>query len=149
VTMRWLAECSAEALGEALRVVAPDLSGFPVTVPAPDPVAQRDPLWWSAGTVVGGRFIAKFAWSRPAALRLVRESWISRHDASATVVRGPCGWWTGVRRAQRRPAGPAPVSDPAQLPAPAMRLNPLARNRGRRSRSSRRWRVTGSSWRTW
>ena len=61
MTMRPLAECSAEAPGEALRVVAPDLSGFPVTVPAPDPVAQRDPLWWSAGTVVGGRFIAKFA----------------------------------------------------------------------------------------
>jgi hypothetical protein len=35
--MRWLAECSAEALGEALRVVAPELSGYPVTVPVPDP----------------------------------------------------------------------------------------------------------------
>jgi len=33
--MRWLAECSAEALGEALRVVAPELSGHPVTVPVP------------------------------------------------------------------------------------------------------------------
>jgi aminoglycoside phosphotransferase (APT) family kinase protein len=71
--MSWLAECSAGELGEALRVVAPDLSGFPVTVPAPDPAAQGDPLWWSSSTVVGRRFIAKFAWSRAAALRLARE----------------------------------------------------------------------------
>jgi aminoglycoside phosphotransferase (APT) family kinase protein len=71
--MRWLAACSAEALGEALRVVAPDLSACPVTVPVPDPAAQGDPLWWSSSAVVGERFIVKFAWSRPAALRLVRE----------------------------------------------------------------------------
>jgi aminoglycoside phosphotransferase (APT) family kinase protein len=71
--MKWLAECSAEALGEALRVVAPELSGFPVTVPAPDPAVKGDPLWWSSSTVVGGRFIVKFAWSRAAALRLARE----------------------------------------------------------------------------
>jgi aminoglycoside phosphotransferase (APT) family kinase protein len=71
--MRWLAECSAGALGEALRVVAPELCGLPVAVPCPDPVAKGAPLWWSASTLVGERFIAKFAWSRPAALRLVRE----------------------------------------------------------------------------
>ncbi len=71
--MSWLAECSAEALGEALRVVAPELGGFPVAVPRPDPAANRDPLWWSSSAVVGEQFIAKFAWSRPAALRLVRE----------------------------------------------------------------------------
>jgi aminoglycoside phosphotransferase (APT) family kinase protein len=71
--MRWLAGCSAEALGDALRIVAPELSGLPVAVPCPDPVAKGAPLWWSASTVVGERFIAKFAWSRPAALRLVRE----------------------------------------------------------------------------
>ena len=29
--MTWLAECSAEALGEALLVVAPELSVYPVT----------------------------------------------------------------------------------------------------------------------
>jgi aminoglycoside phosphotransferase (APT) family kinase protein len=71
--MRWLAECSAEALGDALRVAAPQLSGCPVTVAVPDPAAKGDPLWWSSSTVVGERFIVKFAWSRPAALRLVRE----------------------------------------------------------------------------
>ena len=58
--MKWLAGCSAAAL----RVVAPELSGFPVTVPVPDPAVKGDPLWWSSSTVVGERFIVKFAWSR-------------------------------------------------------------------------------------
>src|SRR5260221_2657459 len=71
--MKWLAECSAEALGKALRVVAPELSGCPVTVSVPDPAAKGDPLWWSSSKVVGERFIVKLAWSRPAALRLARE----------------------------------------------------------------------------
>jgi len=71
--MRWLAECSAEALGEALRVVAPELSGCPVIVPVPDPAAQRDPQWWSSSAVADGRFLVKFAWSRPAAFRLAIE----------------------------------------------------------------------------
>jgi len=31
--MKWLTECSAAALRDALRVVAPDLSEYPVTVP--------------------------------------------------------------------------------------------------------------------
>jgi hypothetical protein len=53
--------------------VAPELSGFPVSVPVPDPAAKADPLWWSSSTVVGWRFIVKFAWSRPAALRLAHE----------------------------------------------------------------------------
>ena len=57
----------------ALRVVAPQLSHCPVTVQVPDPMAKADPLWWSSSTVVGDRFIVKFAWSRPAALRLARE----------------------------------------------------------------------------
>src|SRR6478752_2819933 len=71
--MKWLAECSAEALGEALRAVAPEMSGGLVTVPVPDPAVKGDPLWWSSSTVVGDRFIVKFAWSRPAALRLAHE----------------------------------------------------------------------------
>ncbi|MFK0292927.1 hypothetical protein ACIQU6_20970 [Streptomyces sp. NPDC090442] len=68
--MRWLAECSGEALGEALRVVAPELNGYPVEVPAS---ADGDPLWHKSSTVVGEQFVVKFAWSRPAALRLARE----------------------------------------------------------------------------
>lgn len=71
--MKWLAECSASALREALRAVAPELSEYPVTVTAPDPAAQADPLWWSSSVAIGEQFIAKFAWSRPAALRLSNE----------------------------------------------------------------------------
>jgi hypothetical protein len=41
--MKWLTECSAEALGKALRVVAPELSGCRVTVPVPDPAVKGDP----------------------------------------------------------------------------------------------------------
>jgi hypothetical protein len=41
--MRWLSECSAEALGQALRIVAPELSGYPVTVPVPDPANVSAP----------------------------------------------------------------------------------------------------------
>lgn len=69
--MRWLADCSASAIREAMSVVAPQLSGCPVTVP--DLACEGDPVWWSATAVVGDRFIAKFAWSRPAALRVARE----------------------------------------------------------------------------
>ncbi|HLH58498.1 MAG TPA: aminoglycoside phosphotransferase family protein [Streptosporangiaceae bacterium] len=71
--MKWLAECSAAAFREALRAVAPELSEYPVTVPAPDPAAKADPLWWSSSAAIGDQFIAKFAWSRPAALRLANE----------------------------------------------------------------------------
>jgi aminoglycoside phosphotransferase (APT) family kinase protein len=69
--MKWLAECSAEALCEALRAVAPGLSGCPVTVPGP--AGKQDPVFQSGSVPVGDRFIVKFAWSRPAALRLARE----------------------------------------------------------------------------
>ena len=43
--MTWLAECSAVALGEALRFVVPELSGYPVTVPGP--AGRQDPMWRS------------------------------------------------------------------------------------------------------
>ena len=39
--MRWLAECSVAALREALGAVAPELSGYPVTVPGP--AGKEDP----------------------------------------------------------------------------------------------------------
>jgi aminoglycoside phosphotransferase (APT) family kinase protein len=69
--MKWLAECSVAALREALGVVAPELSGYPVTVPGP--VGKRDPLYHSGCVPLGDGFFVKFAWSRPAALRLARE----------------------------------------------------------------------------
>jgi aminoglycoside phosphotransferase (APT) family kinase protein len=69
--MKWLAECSAVALREALRVVAPELSGYPVTVPGP--AGRQDPQWHSGSEPLGDQFIVKFAWSRPAALQLAHE----------------------------------------------------------------------------
>ena len=69
--MKWLAECSAAALNDALRVVAPDLSGYPVTVPGP--ACKQDPQWHSGSVPVGERFFVKFAWSRPAVLQLAHE----------------------------------------------------------------------------
>ena len=69
--MKWLAECSAAALREALRAVAPELSGYPVTVPGP--AGKQDPQWHSGSVPVGERFFVKFAWSRPAALQLAHE----------------------------------------------------------------------------
>jgi aminoglycoside phosphotransferase (APT) family kinase protein len=68
--MRWLGDCSVGALGEALQAVAPELSGYPITVPM---TAGGDPLWHKSSAVIGEQFIVKFAWSRPAALRLARE----------------------------------------------------------------------------
>jgi hypothetical protein len=54
--MTWLAECSAVALGESLRVVAPE-----------------HPRWHSGSVPVGEQCFVKFAWSRPAALQLAHE----------------------------------------------------------------------------
>jgi aminoglycoside phosphotransferase (APT) family kinase protein len=71
--MKWLAECSAAAVRDALEAVVPELSGYSFTVPEPHPTAQADPRYWSSSAVLGGRFIAKFAWSRPAAIRLADE----------------------------------------------------------------------------
>lgn len=44
---------------------------YPITVP--ESAGRDDPLWQSSTAVVGERFMAKFAWSHPAALRLDRE----------------------------------------------------------------------------
>jgi Ser/Thr protein kinase RdoA (MazF antagonist) len=69
--VRWLAEGSVAALAGALREVAPELAGYPIVIPGK--VGQEDPQWWSATALVGGEFVAKFAWSRPAALRVRHE----------------------------------------------------------------------------
>lgn len=69
--VKWLAECSVAALGEALRAVAPELSEHPLTVPGP--AGKQDPLHHGGSEPLGDQFIVKFAWSRPAALRLARE----------------------------------------------------------------------------
>ena len=95
--MKWLAECSVAALREALMAVAPELGGYPVTVPGPD--GKEDPLWHSGCVPAGDQFFVKFAWSRPAARRLAHgesragAGWpagaaIRRRAADAIVVGG-------------------------------------------------------------
>lgn len=69
--MRWLPECSVEAVGQALDEVAPALNGLPIAVR--DRVGDDEPLWQSSSAVLSDQFIVKFAWSRPAAERLARE----------------------------------------------------------------------------
>ena len=69
--MRWLAEGSVAALAGALREVAPELAGYPIVIPGE--TGQEDPRWWSATALLGGEFVAKFAWSQPAALQVRHE----------------------------------------------------------------------------
>lgn len=88
--MKWLAEGSAEALGGALQVVAPELSGCSITIPG---VPQEDPRWHSSTAFVGEQFIAKFARSRPAALRIAREIGVL-----AALARGPAVSFLAYRR---------------------------------------------------
>ncbi|WP_141852059.1 aminoglycoside phosphotransferase family protein [Kribbella jejuensis] len=69
--MRWLDEYSPAAIAEAVRRVVPDLSDLPI-VPR-ELVNKDEPTWWSSSAVLGNRYFVKFAWSRPAALRLAHE----------------------------------------------------------------------------
>src|SRR5690242_18582628 len=70
--MRWLAEGSVAALAGALREVAPELSGYPIVIPG-EADAGADQRWWASSAFIGTEFVAKFAWSRPAALQVRRE----------------------------------------------------------------------------
>jgi aminoglycoside phosphotransferase (APT) family kinase protein len=69
--VKWLGDGSGAAVAAALKVVAPGLGDYPVVVR--ETLGEADPLWWAGSAIVGGEFVAKFAWSRPAALRLVHE----------------------------------------------------------------------------
>ncbi|NIK57409.1 phosphotransferase family protein [Kribbella shirazensis] len=69
--MRWLDDCSPAAIAQALRAVAPELSNQEIVVRAS--IGDDDPEWQAASAMVGERFVVKFAWSRPAALRLAHE----------------------------------------------------------------------------
>ncbi|MFB6723245.1 phosphotransferase family protein [Kribbella sp. NPDC056345] len=69
--MRWLEDGLPAAVAAALREVAPELGDQPIAMrPAR---VEEDPEWWLASAVAGERFVVKFAWSEPAALRLAHE----------------------------------------------------------------------------
>jgi aminoglycoside phosphotransferase (APT) family kinase protein len=63
--MRWLSGPSPSAVAEALRAVAPQLCGLPVTIP--DVTGSDDPVWHMSSAALGEDFIVKFAWSQAAA----------------------------------------------------------------------------------
>lgn len=88
--MKWLSECSPAAVRAALEAVAPELSGYPITVPGPE--GKEDPAF-HAGAVILGEVVVKFAWSRPAALRLAREIGILTALADGPVVPFPGPDW--------------------------------------------------------
>jgi aminoglycoside phosphotransferase (APT) family kinase protein len=67
--VRWLN--SPTEIAAALQYAAPELGDLPIV--ARELVNKDEPLWWSSSAVVGGRYVAKFAWSEPAALRLAHE----------------------------------------------------------------------------
>jgi aminoglycoside phosphotransferase (APT) family kinase protein len=69
--MKWLSGASPPAVAEALRAVVPELSGLPVDIP--DPAGQDDPVWHSSSAALGGEFFVKFAWSEPAARRVLHQ----------------------------------------------------------------------------
>jgi aminoglycoside phosphotransferase (APT) family kinase protein len=69
--VRWLSGPSPAAVAEALRAVAPELSRLPVDIP--DPGGQDDPVWQSSSGALGEDFFLKFAWSEPAARRVLHE----------------------------------------------------------------------------
>jgi aminoglycoside phosphotransferase (APT) family kinase protein len=69
--MRWLSECSRDAVVAALDAVAPQLAGQPVVLSSRQ--VQNDPMWASSSAFVGDEYVVKFAWARPAALRLQHE----------------------------------------------------------------------------
>ncbi|MFD3456949.1 phosphotransferase family protein [Streptomyces sp. NPDC058691] len=68
----WLGEPTVDALRAALRAVAPDLAEGTIVPRGLEP--SDDPQWCSASAVVDGRFVVKFAWSRPAALRVCHQA---------------------------------------------------------------------------
>jgi aminoglycoside phosphotransferase (APT) family kinase protein len=69
--MRWLSGPSPSAVAEALLVVAPELSRLPVD--SPPVTSSDDPIWHATSGALGKDYFVKFAWSEPAARRVLHE----------------------------------------------------------------------------
>jgi aminoglycoside phosphotransferase (APT) family kinase protein len=74
VGLTWLDEPTVDALRAALRMVAPDLAEATIVPRGLEP--SGDPQYCTASAVVDGRFVVKFAWAWPAALRICRQAQI-------------------------------------------------------------------------
>lgn len=72
----WLTDGSPETVARALRTLAPELGECPI-VPRGS-IGQSDPMWQSSSAVLDEKFVVKYAWSHPAALRRAYEISILR-----------------------------------------------------------------------
>lgn len=70
--LSWLPDGSEAAVRNALRVLAPELAELPLAV-SRTIGGTRSATWRKGSAVIDRRFVAKFAWSRPAALAVARE----------------------------------------------------------------------------
>lgn len=108
----WLSERSVDAVRAALRTVAPDIATGDVVL-HDGWVNTGNPLWSRSSAFVDGSWVVKFAWSEPAARKLVRE-------ARAIEVIGSVEGAPPVATLRAR------SSDPAMFVAPMEHGRPLA-----------------------
>ncbi|MFF5290016.1 phosphotransferase family protein [Paractinoplanes globisporus] len=71
MALTWLSEPTVEALRAGLRTVSPDLADGTIVPRGLEP--SDDPQWCAASAVVDGRFVVKFAWAEPPALRICHQ----------------------------------------------------------------------------
>jgi aminoglycoside phosphotransferase (APT) family kinase protein len=69
--VKWFSGPSPSAIAQALQADAPELSGLPVDLP--DLAGRDDPDFQSSSAALGEDFFVKFAWSEPAARRLLQQ----------------------------------------------------------------------------
>ncbi|WP_155371078.1 phosphotransferase family protein [Catellatospora vulcania] len=67
--MRWLPEPSPAAVREAVRAAGLDTHGLPLSLREVD--GRDEPLWQASSALLGDAYVVKFAWSEPAARRVV------------------------------------------------------------------------------
>ena len=70
--LTWLSDRSVASVRSALREHAPELSNRDIELQTW--LEQSDPKWWHGSAIVDRRFLAKFAWSEPAAERVWHEA---------------------------------------------------------------------------
>jgi aminoglycoside phosphotransferase (APT) family kinase protein len=74
--MEWLPDPSERSIRAALAAAAPALAAAEITHASV--VATSNPEWCAGSAIVGRAFVAKLAWSEPAAMRVLREARVLR-----------------------------------------------------------------------
>jgi hypothetical protein len=70
--LSWLSEYSEPALRSALRVAGSGLDQLPIELTGTNDLSR--PAWASGSATIDGRFLAKFAFSEPTAIRVWHEA---------------------------------------------------------------------------